>query len=398
MSSREPIAAALAVLVAALAVAACGSDNDSEGSSNAGLPQGSEPVDLNPADFTTEIDNPYWPMAPGSRWVYRETDSEGTKQRVVVTVTPRTKKIANGVEARVVHDEVTENGRPVEVTDDWYAQDSEGNIWYLGEDTTEYEGGKPVSTAGSFEAGKDGAQPGIIMPADPEAGLTYRQEYYAGEAEDEGEIVSLDEQAEVPFGHFLERPDDQGHQPAGAEGARVQVLRAGRRPGSGGLGVRRQRPRGAGELHPGRRGYPALAGRARAVAKGRQALGQLRLEVGVGWPARQVVQLVRDPRSGHRAGARRCGAPHRGSRRGSGRPSSRFARPGTRARESGSRRRPDRAPRGAARSRPSSSRGGTPAASRMVGARSMFAASWLRTWPAGKPGPRMISGTRTDSS
>ena len=203
MSSREPIAAALTVLVAALAVAACGSDdNDSEGSSDAGLPQGSEPVDLNPADFTTEIDNPYWPMAQGSRWVYRETDSEGTKQRVVVTVTPRTKRIANGVEARVVHDEVTENGRPVEVTDDWYAQDSEGNIWYLGEDTTEYEGGKPVSKAGSFEAGEDGAQPGIILPADPEAGMTYRQEYYAGEAEDEGEIVSLDEQAEVPFGHF----------------------------------------------------------------------------------------------------------------------------------------------------------------------------------------------------
>jgi hypothetical protein len=203
MSSREPIAAALAVLAAALAVAACGSgDNDSEGSSNAGLPQGSEQVDLNPADFTTEIDNPYWPMAPGSRWVYRETDTEGTKQRVVVTVTPRTKKIANGVEARVVHDEVTENGEPVEVTDDWYAQDSDGNIWYLGEDTTEYEGGKPVSTAGSFEAGVDGAQAGIILPADPEVGVTYRQEYYAGEAEDEGEIFSLDEQAEVPFGHF----------------------------------------------------------------------------------------------------------------------------------------------------------------------------------------------------
>ncbi|MEK6271144.1 MAG: hypothetical protein AABM42_00630 [Actinomycetota bacterium] len=203
MNLREPIAAALAVLAAALAVAACGSgDNDSEGSSDAGLPQGSEPVDLNPADFTTEIDNPYWPMAPGSRWVYRETDTEGTVQRVVVTVTRKTKKIANGVEANVVHDEVTENGEPVEVTDDWYAQDSDGNIWYLGEDTTEYENGKPVSTAGSFEAGADGAQPGIILPADPEVGVTYRQEYYAGEAEDEGEIFSLDEQAEVPFGHF----------------------------------------------------------------------------------------------------------------------------------------------------------------------------------------------------
>ena len=141
-------------------------------------------------------------MAVGSRWVYRETDSEGTEQRVVVTVTPRTKLVANGVEAAVVRDVVTEDGVPVEVTDDWYAQDSAGSIWYLGERTTEYENGKPASTAGSFEAGVDGAQPGVIMPAEPAAGQAYRQEYYAGEAEDTGEIVSTDVQAEVPFGHF----------------------------------------------------------------------------------------------------------------------------------------------------------------------------------------------------
>ena len=96
-------------------------------------------------------------MTPGSRWVYRETDSEGANQRVVVTVTNKTKKIANGIEARVVRDVVTEDGEFVEVTDDWYAQDSAGNIWYLGEDTTEYENGKPASKSGSFEAGVDGA-------------------------------------------------------------------------------------------------------------------------------------------------------------------------------------------------------------------------------------------------
>ena len=172
-------------------------------------------MDLNPADFTTRIDNPYWPMAPGSRWVYRETDTEGTKQRVVVTVTPGTKRIANGVEARVVHDVVTEDGQLVEVTDDWYAQDTDGNVWYLGEDTAEYENGKVTTTAGSFEAGVDGAQAGVIVPADPEVGLAYRQEY------------------------------------AGAEDPRVQVLRAGRRPGAGDRGLRRHGPRGAGELHPG---------------------------------------------------------------------------------------------------------------------------------------------------
>jgi hypothetical protein len=141
-------------------------------------------------------------MRPGSRWVYRETDPDGTRHKVVVTVLTRTKRIANGVTARVVHDVVTEDGEPVEVTDDWYAQDRCGNVWYLGEATTEYANGKPVSTAGSFEAGVDGAQAGVIMPAKPRPGLSYRQEYYAGHAEDRAGIVSLEEQVEVPFGFF----------------------------------------------------------------------------------------------------------------------------------------------------------------------------------------------------
>ena len=166
------------------------------------LPHGSERVQLDPAHFTTRMTNPWWPMRPGSRWVYRETVPDGTVQRVVVTVLPRTKLIANGVTARVVRDVVTEDGKPVEVTDDWYAQDRCGNIWYLGEATTEYENGKPVSTKGSFEAGVGGAQAGVIMPAKPKPGMRYRQEYYAGQAEDRAEIVSLREQVEVPFGHF----------------------------------------------------------------------------------------------------------------------------------------------------------------------------------------------------
>jgi hypothetical protein len=119
-----------------------------------------------------------------------------------VTVTDRTKLIANGITARVVHDRVTAGGRPVEVTDDWYAQDRAGNVWYLGEATTEYEDGRPVSTEGSFEAGVDGAQAGVIMPARPRRGLRYRQEYYAGEAEDKASVMGLHERAEVPFGHF----------------------------------------------------------------------------------------------------------------------------------------------------------------------------------------------------
>jgi hypothetical protein len=208
MAPIEPrrIAIATASVMAALAFAACGSDDDNGdgGGSDADLPQGSEPVDLDPADFSTEIDNPHWPMSVGSRWVYEEIDEEGTVQKVEVTVTGKTRQIANGIEARVVRDVVTEDGEPIEVTDDWYAQDSQGNVWYLGEDTAEYENGKVVTRAGSFEAGVDGAQPGVIMPANPEVGMTYRQEYYEGEAEDAGEILSLDQQVAVPFGRFSE--------------------------------------------------------------------------------------------------------------------------------------------------------------------------------------------------
>src|SRR3712207_4900191 len=151
---------------------------------------------------TTRIGNPYWPMGPGDRWVYRETGPEGPEQRVEVAVTNRTKQIANGIEARVVHDVVTEDGQLVEVTDDWYAQDKAGNVWYLGEDTAEYENGKVTTRSGSFEAGVDRAQPGIIMPADPRAGMAYRQEYYKGEAEDKAEVLSTDERVEGPFGYF----------------------------------------------------------------------------------------------------------------------------------------------------------------------------------------------------
>ena len=163
---------------------------------------GDEREETEPRRYSTDIDNPYWPMAPGSRWVYRETDSDGTRQRVVVTVTNRTRRLANGATARVVHDRVTEDGEVVEDTSDWYAQDQDGNVWYLGEDTTEYANGRPVTKQGSWEAGRDGAVGGILMPAHPRVGMRYRQEYLKGEAEDTAEVLSLDERAEVPYGRF----------------------------------------------------------------------------------------------------------------------------------------------------------------------------------------------------
>jgi hypothetical protein len=155
-----------------------------------------------PSHFSTRIDNPYWPMRPGSRWVYRETDTDGSVQRIVVTVTRRTKRVASGLTARIVHDRATEDGQVVENTFDYYAQDRKGNVWYLGEDTTEYENGKPISKQGSWEAGVDGAEAGIAMLAHPRVGRRYRQEHYPGQAEDGAKVLSRTEQAEVPFGHF----------------------------------------------------------------------------------------------------------------------------------------------------------------------------------------------------
>jgi hypothetical protein len=185
------------------ASAACGGEasESSTGPAATSLPQGSKPFRIDPADFTNEIDHPYWPMSPGSRWVYRETDAAGSVARVVVTVTDRTKPIM-GIRARVVHDHVTEDGEVKEDTFDWYAQDRKGNLWYLGEDTTEYENGKPKTKEGSWEAGVDGAYAGIILPAHPRVGMTYREEYYKGHAEDGAQIIGLDALATVPYGRF----------------------------------------------------------------------------------------------------------------------------------------------------------------------------------------------------
>ena len=165
------------------------------------LPTGSEPVTLDPADFVASIDNPYWPMRPGTVWVYRESDASGEQSRVRVEVLTRTKSIL-GIDATVVHDTVKHRGHLLENTFDWYAQDLCDNIWYLGENTREYEDGKVVSREGSWQAGVDGAQAGVALPGAPTPGLEYRQEYYAGQAEDEARVLSLDEQAKVELGHF----------------------------------------------------------------------------------------------------------------------------------------------------------------------------------------------------
>lgn len=158
---------------------------------------------IDPADFVMEIDNPYFPLKPGTTFIYQGETEEGI-QRNEVVVTNQTKTIL-GVLTTVVWDRVwDEDDELVEETYDWYAQDKDGNVWYFGEDSKEYESGVVVSTAGSWEAGVDGAKPGIIMEADPQIGNSYRQEYYEGKAEDMAEVLSLSETASVPYGSFTD--------------------------------------------------------------------------------------------------------------------------------------------------------------------------------------------------
>lgn len=155
---------------------------------------------IDPTNFVKNVNNKYFTLIPGRTLVYEGSTDEGT-ERIEVTVLKETKKVM-GVEAMVIWDRVWLNGELVEDTKDWFAQDNKGNVWYFGEDSKEYENGKVKNTKGSWEAGVDGARPGIVMKADPKVGDKYRQEYYEGEAEDMGEVLAVRETITAPYGKF----------------------------------------------------------------------------------------------------------------------------------------------------------------------------------------------------
>jgi hypothetical protein len=205
--------AVAAAAVSLVALPACGDDDSTStagggGSSTTAQAPVIDPGDggnyqpkIDPDNFVDVIDNPYLPYPVGASWTYEGTE-DGETETVKVTVTPERKEIM-GISATVVRDTVTTgDGEVVEDTYDWFAQDRDGNVWYLGEDSTEFENGKAVGTSGSWEAGVDGALPGIVMHAHPEVGQAYRQEYYVGEAEDLAEVDQLDATENVPFGDF----------------------------------------------------------------------------------------------------------------------------------------------------------------------------------------------------
>jgi hypothetical protein len=162
-------------------------------------------IDITPADFVAKVDNPYFPLIPGTNWVYEARLADGQTEHIELEILNETHNV-NGVQATILHDSVFVDGELVEETYDWFAQDKNGNVWYLGEDVDNYEKGVLVDHAGSWEWGQDGALPGVIMWADPAAHLNqaYYQEYYPGEAEDMGQVLRVGEQVTVPFGTFAE--------------------------------------------------------------------------------------------------------------------------------------------------------------------------------------------------
>ena len=153
-----------------------------------------------PDDFVSEINNKFFTLSSGTTFTY-EGKTEDGMERNEMYVTNNT-KIVLGVNTVEVWDRVWLDGELIEETLDWYAQDKSGNVWYFGEDSKEYESGKVISTKGSWEAGVDGAKPGIIMHAEPKIGQSYRQEYYKGIAEDMAQVVGVNETINVPFGTF----------------------------------------------------------------------------------------------------------------------------------------------------------------------------------------------------
>jgi len=155
---------------------------------------------INPADFVSTIDNPYFSLIPGTTWIYESVEDDEV-ERIEVTVTSQT-RVVMGVNTVVVRDTVYVDGEKVEDTFDWYAQDRDGNVWYFGEDSTEFEDGEASCTCGSWEAGVDGALPGIIMKAHPKVGDAYRQEYFVEIAEDMARVESVNESVSVVYGQY----------------------------------------------------------------------------------------------------------------------------------------------------------------------------------------------------
>ena len=184
---KNPIASLACLGALALLVVGCNST-----ASHSASPAAST------SKFVDRVDNPWFPLVPGTTFVYRgRKDGEPSRERL--TVTSLTKTI-QGVRCIALHDRLFLSGRLEERTTDWYAQDRRGNVWYFGEATAELDrAGHVTSTEGSWLAGRNGAKAGIYMTARPTVGQSRLQEYYKGHAEDHFAVVSLRARVSVPY-------------------------------------------------------------------------------------------------------------------------------------------------------------------------------------------------------
>jgi hypothetical protein len=188
------------------------------------LGKGPYDPDSDPADFSSDINNTYFPLVQGQTYTYQSEDTEGNIQTIVVTVQGMT--TIDGFPCREVTDKVYEGvgtaGNLLEDTIDWFSQDGEGNVWYFGESTIAFtyddEGNPTPSTEGSWKAGEDGAKPGMIMPSDPGGQIDelYRQEFSLGTAEDLGRVIGTGESVTaggVPYTGCLHTQDSTPLEP-----------------------------------------------------------------------------------------------------------------------------------------------------------------------------------------
>ncbi len=195
--------AAFTVVLAVTALSACGGDDDGAGTGpitapvKSDIPCRDEPHKLDPGDFVSAVDNPYFPLKPGTRWSYRGSDKEGTKSTSEVTVPGRTRKVA-GITATALVDRSTEDGKLLEVATEWYAQDKDGNVWYLGEDVKDLEVGETTSSL----VGQDPLQPGVTMLGKPIPGSCHRLSYEKGESADRLNVLSASRRVSVPAGRY----------------------------------------------------------------------------------------------------------------------------------------------------------------------------------------------------
>jgi hypothetical protein len=192
--------AALVLSVTVPALVACNSDSGTDGDRSSKL-RASSGSTVDAADFVLPVDNPYFPLKPGTTYRHKGV-KEGRRAVDVFTVTHRTKKIL-GVTNTVVVDRLYVDGRLEEIAHDWYSQDRRGNVWYFGETIKEFDRkGNQIPAKGAWQAGVDGARPGIVMPARPRVGLIFRPEYYKGKAEDRYKILDLSARVTTPYGRF----------------------------------------------------------------------------------------------------------------------------------------------------------------------------------------------------